>query len=199
MPTIMTHSIVAVSVGFIFRGAALPKRFWVLGIIAAVLPDADVIGYQYLYIPYGHILGHRGLFHSPCFSALFSVVIVSLFFRRERFLSRGWWAYVLFFFAVGASHGLLDAMTDGGRGVALLAPYSNERYFLPWTPIEVSPLGVQAFFSRRGLSVMKSELLWVWLPAATFVILWWMIRRNYSKSKTRSSGPVEDPAAGSQR
>lgn len=26
-------------------------------IIAAVLPDANVIGYQYLYIPYGHNLG----------------------------------------------------------------------------------------------------------------------------------------------
>jgi inner membrane protein len=111
---------------------------------------------------------------------LFSVVTVSLFFRQERILSRRWWAYVLFFFAVGASHGLLDAMTDGGRGVALLAPFSNDRYFLPWTPIEVSPLGVRAFLSRRGLSVMKSEMLWVWLPAVTITILWWMIRRTYS-------------------
>ena len=185
MPTIMTHSIVAVSAGFVFGGAALPKRFWVLGIIAAVLPDADVIGYQYFYIPYGHILGHRGFFHSPCFAALFSVVTVSLFFRQERILSRRWWAYTVFFFAVSAGHGLLDGMTDGGRGVALLAPLSNERYFLPWTPIEVSPLGVRAFFSQRGLTVMKSEMLWVWLPAATLVILWWMMRRIYSKYSIR--------------
>ena len=184
MPTIITHSVVAVCAGFTLTRVTIPKRFWVLGIIAAILPDADVIGYQYFYIPYGHILGHRGFFHSPCFAALFSVVIVSLFFRRERILSRRWWAYVLFFFAVGAGHGLLDAMTDGGRGVALLAPFANERYFLPWTPIEVSPLGVRAFFSQRGLTVMKSELLWVWLPAAFFAILWWRIRRFYSISKT---------------
>jgi len=176
MPTIITHSFVAVSAGFFFGGAAIPKRFWVLAIIAAVLPDADVIGYQYLYIPYGHILGHRGFFHSPCFAALFSVVAVSLFFRRERMLSLKWWAYVLFFFVVGASHGLLDAMTDGGRGIALLAPFSSERYFLPWTPIEVSPLGIRAFLSQRGLTVMKSEMLWIWLPATTLGILWWMIR-----------------------
>ena len=78
-----------------------------------VLPDADVIGYQYLYIPYGHVLGHRGFFHSPCFAAMFSLVAVSLFFRQERILSRRWWAYLLFFFVVGASHGLLDAMTNG--------------------------------------------------------------------------------------
>ena len=65
MPTIMTHSVVALSAGCIFDRVGVPKRFWVLAIIAAVLPDADVIGYQYLYIPYGHILGHRGLFPFP--------------------------------------------------------------------------------------------------------------------------------------
>jgi len=183
MPTIITHSVVAVCTGYTFGGTDIPKRFWVLGIIAAVLPDADVIGYHYFYIPYGHILGHRGFFHSPCFAALVSVVTVSLFFRQERILSRRWWACVFFFFAVGASHGLLDAMTDGGRGIALLAPFSNERYFLPWTPIEVSPLSIQAFISQRGLTVMKSEMLWVWLPAAVLAALGWMIRRIYLKSK----------------
>ena len=61
----MTHSIVAVSAGYVFGSASVPKRFWLLAIIAAVLPDADVIGYQYLYIPYGHVLGHRGFFSLP--------------------------------------------------------------------------------------------------------------------------------------
>ena len=38
MPTIMTHSVIAVCAGFTLGGTAIPKRFWVLGIIAAVLP-----------------------------------------------------------------------------------------------------------------------------------------------------------------
>ena len=184
MPTIMTHSIVAASAGCFLSSAGVPKRFWVLAIIAAVLPDADVIGYQYLYIPYGHVLGHRGFFHSPCFAALFSLVAVSLCFRQERLLSRRWWAYVLFFFVVGASHGLLDAMTNGGRGIALLSPFSNQRYFLPWTPIEVSPLGVRAFLSQRGLTVMKSEILWVWMPVVSIAIFGWIVR----SVKRRPSG-----------
>ena len=174
----MTHSVVAATAGFVYGGTTVPIRFWVLGIIAAVIPDADVIGYQYLAIPYGDVLGHRGFFHSPCFAVLFSVVAVSLFFRQEKMLSRRWWAYVLFFFAVGASHGILDAMTNGGRGIALLSPVSNHRYFLPWTPIEVSPLGVRAFFSPRGLTVMKSEILWVWLPAVAIALLWWLVRNR---------------------
>ena len=177
MPTIMTHSILAVSAGCVFGRTGVPKRFWLLAIIAAVLPDADVIGYQYLYIPYGHVLGHRGFFHSPCFAALLSLVIVSLFFRQERVLSRRWWAYVLFFFVVGASHGLLDAMTNGGRGIALLSPFSNHRYFLPWTPIEVSPLTVRAFLSQRGLTVIKSEILWIWMPVVSIAIFVWIVRK----------------------
>jgi inner membrane protein len=177
VPTIITHSVVALSAGFAIKNISPPVRFWVLAIIAAVLPDADVIGYQYLYIPYGHLLGHRGFFHSPFFAALISLVIVMLFFRQERILSRRWWAYALFFFTVGASHGLLDAMTDGGRGIALLSPFSNERYFLPWTPIEVSPLSVRAFLSQRGLIVLKSEILWVWGPLLLIALCAWGARR----------------------
>jgi inner membrane protein len=194
MPTIMTHSVVALSAGCLFDRAGVPKRFWVLAIIAAVLPDADVIGYQYFYIPYGHILGHRGFFHSPFFAALFSLGAVSIFFRQERVMSRRWWAYVLFFFAVGASHGLLDAMTNGGRGIALLSPFSNQRYFLPWTPIEVSPLGIRAFIGQRGLAVMKSEILWIWIPVVSVAVLGWIVRTLSAdarqKNLTASGGPA---------
>ena len=184
MPTIMTHSVVALCAGCVYNRRDVSKRFWILAIVAAVMPDLDVIGYQYLYIPYGHVLGHRGFFHSPCFAALFSVVAVSIVFREVRILSRRWWAYVLFFFIVGASHGLMDAMTNGGRGIALLSPFSNNRYFLPWTPIEVSPLTVRRFLSPRGLTVMKSEILWIWAPLAAVVIIGWIVRNN----KPRLSG-----------
>ena len=68
-------------------------------------------------------------------------------------------------------------MPPGGLGVALLAPFSNARYFFPWRPIEVSPISVQRFFSRRGVQIMRSELRWVWLPAAGVVILGVMLRR----------------------
>ena len=172
----MTHSIVAMCAGCVFDRRDVSKRFWILAIATAVLPDADVIGYQYLYIPYGHVLGHRGFFHSPCFAALFSLVAVSIFFPGVQILSRRWWTYVFFFFVVGASHGLLDAMTNGGRGIALLSPFSNQRYFLPWTPIEVSPLTVRGFLSQRGLTVMKSEILWIWVPLMSVSIMGWIAR-----------------------
>ena len=81
-----------------------------------------------------------------------------------------------------ASHGLLDAMTNGGKGIALLAPFDQTRYFSPWTPIKVAPLSVKAFFGPWGWAVIKSEFLWVWLPMlALFLIsmmVGWAWRRN---------------------
>ena len=65
--------------------------------------------------------------------------------------------------AATASHGVLDAFTNGGRGVAFFAPFSSDRFFFPVTPIAVSPIGA-AFFSERGVSVLASEMLWVWVP-----------------------------------
>ncbi len=40
----------------------------------------------------------------------------------------------------------------------------------------VSPIGIEAFFSQRGLAVMTSEPLWVWLPPFLIVVLSTIIR-----------------------
>jgi inner membrane protein len=73
-----------------------------------------------------------------------------------------------FLFLVAVSHGLLDALTDGGLGVAFFAPFDGRRYFFPWRPIEVSPIGL-GFFSARGARTFLSELQWVWLPTGALV------------------------------
>jgi inner membrane protein len=84
----------------------------------------------------------------------------------------------VYFLVATASHGLLDAMTDGGLGVAFFSPFDNHRYFLPWRPIHVSPIGVGRFFSERGLAVLQTELLWIWLPAALLAVSAWLLRRR---------------------
>jgi len=165
LPTIISHSVVAVSSAYGFRSGKISLKFWILSIACSILPDADVIGYRWLYIPSYDFFGHRGFFHSPFFAALLSVIIVFIFYRKEGIFSKQWWKYVLYFFILAASHGILDALTNGGNGIALLSPFTNERYFFPWTPIEVSPLSIKAFLSQRGLTVLKSELLWIWVPA----------------------------------
>jgi inner membrane protein len=164
MPSALSHAAVAVAAGVSFAPRDIPNKFWALAVICSVLPDADVIAFSFG-IPYQHFFGHRGFFHSPFFAALLSIFITFFFFRDVNFFSTQWFFYFLFFFVICASHGILDAFTNGGLGIALLSPFSNERYFFPLTPILVSPIGLKPFFSKWGWLVVKSELLWVWLPS----------------------------------
>ena len=125
-----------------------------------MLPDADVVGFS-LGVRYGDLLGHRGLSHALAFAALVATVAVLLWGEPVP-RKPVWW----FLFVCAASHGILDAATDGGLGVAFLSPFSNKRYFWPWRPIRVSPIGLTRLFSGRGIDVIATELMWIWLPCA---------------------------------
>jgi inner membrane protein len=76
-----------------------------------------------------------------------------------------------------ASHGIVDMATNGGHGIALLWPFSDQRLFWPWQPIEVAPLGIAAFFSQWGLEVLASEFVWLWLPAIVIGAIGLLVRR----------------------
>jgi inner membrane protein len=141
--------------------SGLGRWRWTLLLVAASFaPDADVVAFS-LGIPYGSPLGHRGALHS-IFMAGVCGAAAGLLARRQGFsplpvaLGTG---------LVMASHGILDAFTDGGRGITLLWPLSDARYFAPWRPIPVSPLGM-AIFSGHGLRVMCYESL-LFLPLFT--------------------------------
>ncbi len=82
-----------------------------------------------------------------------------------------WWLLIAHFILVTASHGMLDAMTDGGLGIAFFAPFDDTRYFFPWRPVLVSPIGIAPFFSRYGLDVLISECVWIWLPVGIIVLI----------------------------
>jgi inner membrane protein len=156
----------------------MPARFWILSVLCSVLPDADVLGFP-LGIRYEDLLGHRGLSHSLGFAFILSWIVAFVAFPQ---LPERWTRFLLFsyFFVVTASHGALDAMTDGGMGVAFFALFDNTRYFFPFHPIKVSPIGL-SFFSARGLDVIWSEFLWLCVPAtiiASAVLFYRRVRRS---------------------
>ncbi|MBD0372892.1 MAG: metal-dependent hydrolase [Pyrinomonadaceae bacterium] len=174
MPSIFSHAIFATVVGRALTRAQVPVRFWVLTALCSMLPDADVAGFAFG-IRYGSLFGHRGITHSILFALLVGVAIGIFAFRSSR-VGLSTTALIIYFTLVTLSHPLLDMMTDGGSGVALFAPFSAERYFLPWRPIEVSPIGMR-FFSQRGLEVIESEIVWVWLPALVLLLAAWLYRK----------------------
>ncbi|MFN0119498.1 MAG: metal-dependent hydrolase [Blastocatellia bacterium] len=177
MATIFSHAVFAMALGAGFTAAPalagkapwkMPARFWALTALCAMIPDADVISFTFG-VPYRHVLGHRGISHSIAF-ALLTALLVTLICFREREAQCPRVALAGFFFLATISHSFLDAMTNGGPGPAVLAPLDNTRYFLPWRPIEVSPIGAD-FFSARGLTVFISELKWIWFPSLLLVFL----------------------------
>jgi inner membrane protein len=179
MASAFTHGIVALSFGKFFFPERMPARFWVLLAACTILPDVDVVGF-FLGVRYSDTLGHRGFSHSLPFALLVAVLVTVAAFPAVKRFSKQWWLLTACFFSATASHGVLDAMTDGGYGIAFFSPFSSTRFFLPWRPIEVAPIGVRGFFSRWGWDVLMSELLWIWLPLAVILLLAHAVRRQRS-------------------
>jgi len=169
VPTVFTHPVVALGLSPFFRDKLPGKRWIAIGALCTVLPDLDTIGFS-LGIQYGDLLGHRGLSHSIAFALVLALALSRL--ARER---RG--ALFLYLFLCTLSHGLLDALTNGGLGVAFFAPFDETRYFFPWRPIAVSPIGA-GFFSERAWRVLSSELLWVVAPSLLLFLIGWRMHRN---------------------
>ena len=176
MASAFSHAIASVAIGkgLSFRESA---KFWLLGIFCSVIPDADVIGFHY-HIPYASPFGHRGFTHSLVFAVLLSFVIALIFYRDKKIFSRQWLAIAGFFFLATASHGILDAFTNGGLGVEFFFPFNTHRYFFPWRPIQVSPLSAASFFSEWGLRVLRSEIIWVWLPSFVVIAFSFILNRK---------------------
>lgn len=175
MASAFTHAIAGLAIGTAFRPRYAPARFWAIGAIVAALPDLDGVGF-WLGVPYESVFGHRGFTHSLLFAAL--VAWAALLAFRDRTFDGERQRLWLCFFLATASHGVLDAMTSGGGGIAFFAPFVNERFFFPWRPILVSPMSIRRFFSARGLAILASEVLWVWLPAAVLAGTMLLVRRR---------------------
>ncbi len=171
MPTIMSHAAIPIAGALMLGRKRLSVPVIVTGIAFAMLPDADVIGFGYG-IDYADSWGHRGATHSLLFAAICALFATALI-RPEKYLVAG-----LFLFASMASHGLLDMLTNGGLGAALFWPWSDVRHFAPSTPIAVSPIGVANFLSDRGLKVLQSEAIWIWIPLVIMTLPVWMIRNR---------------------
>ncbi|WP_323788404.1 metal-dependent hydrolase [Psychroserpens sp.] len=156
MASLFGHGILAYTITKVVDKREL-KILILLAIVSSILPDADVLAFRFG-IPYEHMLGHRGFTHSIAFAILWSVAISFIFSKTKRFI------FFSVLFLATVSHGILDAMTSGGKGVGFLIPFNDERYFFPFRGIKVSPIGIEKFFSEWGAQVLFSEFKYVVVP-----------------------------------
>lgn len=165
MPTTLTHALIGLGAATVFAARSMPPSFYGLAVALSLLPDLDVVSFR-LGIPYNSRFGHRGFSHSLCCAVLVSLVVAAL---ASSYYGVSWWQLGGFSLIVVVVHSLLDAITNGGCGIAFFSPFNDRRYFLPFRPVQVSPIGL-AVFSRWGLRALLSEVVWIWLPLALLVI-----------------------------
>ena len=169
MASVFGHGIVAFTISRVLDRKQ-STLLVILAIISAIVPDLDVISFNFG-IPYEHPLGHRGFSHSILFALLWATLIMLIFGKQSKKL----WFFVIFLSIV--SHGILDAMTSGGRGVGFLIPFYNHRFFFPFREIKVSPISIDNFFSEWGFQVILSELKYIFLPSVIVLVILHLIRK----------------------
>ena len=181
MATIFSHPAVALGLFPWFRDVRNHKTILFAGAALTIVPDLDVLG-MYAGVPFDHMLGHRGLSHSLMFAAFIAAIMTAIFSHRIKVNALAVWIYL---FACTASHGVLDAFTNGGPGIAFFAPFSNQRTFFSFRPIEVSTLNIRYFFESQGAGVLANELVTIW-PICLIVLLAgyvWQKRRSVQPSR----------------
>jgi inner membrane protein len=179
MPSAFTHAAAAIAITACFAKPGTSKALWIAGAAGAIAPDLDAIGF-WAGVPYESMFGHRGISHS-LFAAALGAAILTWGLGKKRAAIRvapTVPAMAVCLFLCIASHGILDAFTNGGLGIAFFSPFHNARYFFPFTPIAVAPISITGFFTQRGLHVFASEFLWVWIPAAALTAIALMARRR---------------------
>lgn len=191
MPTVFTHPAIPLVLRAVTGSTRISRRLLGIAAICSVFPDVDTLGFL-VGIPYESLAGHRGLTHSLAFALL--LTCCALPFAEWLQASRRWvFAGV---FLVTASHGVFDALTDDGLGVAFFSPFSNQRFFFPWRPIPASPIGLLEIFSPSGQQVLAAELLLVWLPSLLLIAGAATARRAWRARRLRSAGDRAEERSG---
>lgn len=170
MASVFGHAIVGYT---ITKVSSIKNYKWLLllAIFSSILPDLDVLTFNFG-IPYSHPFGHRGFTHSIVFAIIWAVLLMLLLGKQNRVL----WFIVIFFSTV--FHGILDAMTTGGKGIGFFIPFNNERFFFPFRLIQVSPIGIEKFFSEWGIQVILSEVKYILMPCIIVLLILKLINKK---------------------
>lgn len=160
MPSLLGHAVAGLALNATLAGDRPPRRTWGLAVACALAPDLDWFT-AFLHLPMRHALTHRGATHSLLAAGLIASLAMLLGLRPHWRRPRIW----LCMFAAAFSHGLLDACTLGGVGVAAFHPFSPARYVCLWQPIRVSPIPMSAGLMARFLAALWTEAVWIGLPA----------------------------------
>jgi inner membrane protein len=177
MPSIVAHAVAGAALATaVFSPRAVLRRVWVTAAVVAMLPDVDAVGR-----PFGNLAiealfgGHRGFTHSVVFAVVVSAIVAWGFFRTPQWMGLHRRLWVAFALAI-ASHGVFDALSTIGNGVAFWAPFSWAPYEFRWQPL--GEIGPRPRGPERAFDIVANEFLWVGLPALIVLAIARFTRRS---------------------
>ena len=170
MPSSVSHALAAVAIGAPLAPPRTTPRYWVVGILCSVTLDLDAVGRVFGGGDLAVVGGHRALTHSLLFA-----VVVGMLATWTAFRDAHWDGARLriaaYLILATASHGILDAFTSYGSGVAFLFPLTPVRYSSPWRPL-------------NGLN----EALYIWTPAILLIAVAWRVNARRRRPDPTSHG-----------
>ncbi len=181
MPTPITHIIASIPMNSTVMRRTNTRKILFCSFLIAIIPDIDLLGY-FFNIPINNIFGHRGFTHSLIFAFLLALAVSLIFWPEFKIDKKRWLLIFLNFLLVALMHPLLDSFTDRNYGVALLSPFSNHRYSLPWAPINDKALGFWNYYILGFMEILKIEAIII-LVSVVYTWLWhkYVIKREFSQ------------------
>jgi inner membrane protein len=133
VPTPISHAAVGFAVAAWSQPKVPTRRACIVAAACAALPDIDVIGWP-LHVSNASLFGHRAITHSLAFAVVAALVATSAFFRANEG-APGRARIALTLGLALATHSCLDALSTYSLGVEFFAPFSQQRFRFPWTPL----------------------------------------------------------------
>ena len=153
MPTPVSHAAVGFAIAAWTQQRPPAKRVCLVAAACAVLPDIDFFGWP---------VAHRSLTHSLAFAIAAAAAATLLFFHDPQW-SRQRARIALALGLAALSHGFLDALSTYSYGVAFFAPFSQQRYRFPWTPLGTPTGSLAGQLVQEALVLFLPAVLLAWL------------------------------------
>jgi len=145
MASAFEHAFTAYTLKNFTTNPLLNNKFLFFVVASSIMPDIDILAFRFD-IAYSDLWGHRGMTHSLLFAFIWSIflwfiILRSSDYRHQRFISKTSITAITILFLSTSSHGILDAMTNGGLGVAFFSPFDTTPTFYPGNPYKFHRLG----------------------------------------------------------
>jgi inner membrane protein len=161
VPTPISHAAVGFAVAAWTQRGVPTRRVCIVAAACAALPDIDVLGWP-LHISGASPFGHRAITHSLAFAVVGAVVATIVCFRGHQW-TNGRVRIALILGLALLSHACLDALSTYSAGVEFFAPFSQQRFRFPWTPLGDPTGGLSGQLLQDAVFVLLPAVLVGWL------------------------------------